>query len=82
MFNKRCQLMFNKRRQIMFNKYCEIMFNKHCQIMFKKNCYLVNFIKHNFTYMPFGEWVLLMCVMLIQDNISLNYNSLLQRKTL
>ena len=43
---------------------------------------LVKFIKHNFTHRPFGVWVLLMWVVLIQDNVSLNYNPLFQGKTL
>ena len=43
---------------------------------------LVKFVKHNFTHRLFGVWVLLMWVMLIQDNVSLNYNPLYQGKTL
>ena len=43
---------------------------------------LVKFIKHNFTHRPFGVWVFLMWVVPIQNNVSLNYNSLFQGKTL
>ena len=43
---------------------------------------IVKFVKHNFTYRPFGVWVLLMWVVSIQDNVSLNYNPLFQGKTL
>ena len=43
---------------------------------------IVKFVKHNFTHMLFGVWVLLMWVVPIQDNISLNYNPLFQGKTL
>ena len=43
---------------------------------------IVKFIKHNFTHTPFGIWVLLMWVVPIQDNISLNYNLLFQGMTL
>ena len=43
---------------------------------------LVKFVKHNFTHRLFGVWVLLMWVVLIQDNVSLNYNPLFQGKTL
>ena len=43
---------------------------------------IVKFIKHNFTHRPFGVWVLLIWVVPIQDNISLNYNPLFQGKTL
>ena len=42
---------------------------------------LVKFIKHNFTHKPLGIWVLLMWVVPIQDNVSLNYNPLFQGKT-
>ena len=42
---------------------------------------LVKFVKHNFTYRPFGVWVLLMWVVPIQNNVSLNYNPLFQGKT-
>ena len=43
---------------------------------------IVKFVKHNFTHKPFGVWVLLMWVVHIQDNVSLNYNPLFQGKTL
>ena len=43
---------------------------------------LVKFIKHNFTHRPFGVWVLLLWIVHIQDNVSLNYNLLFQGKTL
>ena len=43
---------------------------------------IVKFAKHNFTHRPFGVWVLLMWVVPIQDNISLNYNPSFQGKTL
>ena len=43
---------------------------------------IVKFVKHNFTHRSFGVWVLLMWVVPIQDNISLNYNPLFQGKTL
>ena len=42
----------------------------------------VKFVKHNFTHRPFGVWVLLMWVVPIQNNVSLNYNPLFQGKTL
>ena len=43
--------------------------------------YAIEFIKYNFTHKPSGIWVLLMCVVPIQDNIYLNYNLLFQGKT-
>ena len=43
---------------------------------------IVKFVKHNFTHRPFDVRVLLMWVVPIQDNISLNYNLLFQGKTL
>ena len=44
--------------------------------------YAMEFIKYNFTHKPSDIWVLLMCVVPNQDNISLNYNPLFQGKTL
>ena len=43
---------------------------------------IVKFVKHNFTHRPFGVWDLLMWVVPIQDNVSLNHNPLFQGKTL
>ena len=43
---------------------------------------IVKFVKHNFTHRPFGVWFLLMWVVPIQNNISLNYKPLFQGKTL
>ena len=62
-----------------FNFMCINHFNIQ---LFNKIFYLVKSIEHNFTHRHLGIWVLLIQVVLIQNNVSLNYNFLFQEKTL